>query len=262
MTTLPILGTIATWLYSNGLPLVAYRAVPAFAITLAFGLVAWGLRAVSISGALAGCVVTFIICVSAGPGGFTVVFTVFVLTLFATRYGLQRKLQNGLAERKDGRRASQVIANIGAAAIVAAPGVFVPRAGHILTVAMTAALCEAAADTVSSEIGQVSGRRAYMITGFRSVPAGTNGAVTFTGTIAGVVAALIVAFVAVSLQVIPLDWAMTAAICGLVGTVVDSVLGATLERPGRLGNDAVNFLSTSFSACLALGVGLIMLQSW
>ncbi len=262
MTIIPILATIASWLFPNGLALLAYRAAPAFAITLAFGLVAWGLRAVSISGALAGCVVTFMICVSAGPGGFAVVLTVFVITLFATRYGLQRKFLNGLAERKDGRRASQVLANVGAASIVAAPALFAPRAAQILFVAMTAALCEAAADTVSSEIGQVSGRRAYMITGFRSVPAGTNGAVTFTGTIAGVIAALIVAFMAVWLEVIRVDWAMTAALAGVIGMFVDSLLGATLERRGRLGNDSVNFLSTSFSACLALAVGLIMLHSW
>jgi uncharacterized membrane protein len=38
------------------------------------------------------------------------------------------------------------------------------------------------------------------------------------------------------------------------GTIVDSLLGATLERPGRLGNNAVNFTSTAFSAALAITV--------
>ena len=32
----------------------------------------------------------------------------------------------------------------------------------------------------------------------------------------------------------------------------DSILGATLERRGFLGNDGVNFLSTVFAADLAL----------
>jgi uncharacterized membrane protein len=30
--------------------------------------------------------------------------------------------------------------------------------------------------------------------------------------------------------------------------LLDSVLGATLERPGKLGNDSVNFTGSSFSA--------------
>lgn len=262
MVTFVNLASTATLLFPTGWPLVSYRAIPAVAITLAFGLVAWGLRGVTFSGAVAGAAVTFVICIVAGPGGFTVVLTVFVLTLFATRFGLHRKLQNGLAEKPEGRRASQVLANVGVAAIVAAPAVFVPRASHFLMVAMTASLCEAAADTVSSEIGQASGRRAYMITGFTSVPAGTNGAITFPGTISGILAAALVAFVAASFDVIHTRWILTSIACGVLGMFLDSLLGATLERPDRLGNDSVNFVSTAFAACLTLVVGLLMISSW
>jgi uncharacterized protein (TIGR00297 family) len=262
MTITLILASFAIWLNPNGLMLVSNRAVPAVAITLAFGLVAWGLRGVTFSGAIAGSIVTFIICIAAGPGGFTVVLTVFVLTLFATRFGLHRKFQNGIAEKREGRGASQVVANVGAAAIVATPAIFVPRAEHFLMVAMTAALCEAAADTVSSEIGQAAGRRAYMITGFTSVPAGTNGAISVAGTISGILAAFMVAFVAASFDVIHPRWILTAVLCGVLGMFLDSFLGATLERPGRLGNDSVNFTSTVFAACLTLVIGLVMLSSW
>ena len=257
-----ILASVASFLFPNGFPLISYRAVPAMAITLAFGLVGWGLRGVTLSGAIAGSVVTFIICIAAGPGGFTVVLAVFVLTLFATRFGLHRKLQNGLAEKPEGRHASQVLANVGVAAFVAAPAIFFPRAAHFLMVAMTASLCEAAADTVSSEIGQASGRRAYMITGFASVPAGTNGAITFSGTMSGIIAASLVAFVAASFDLIHAQWILTAIFCGVLGMFFDSLLGATVERPGRLGNDSVNFVSTAFSACLTLVIGLWMRSSW
>jgi len=256
------MATLLVLAYPEGLALAGYRLIPAMAITVAFGLVAWGLRGVTFSGALAGSLVTFIICLAAGPGGFTVVLTVFLLTLFATRFGLHRKLQNGLAEKTEGRRASQVFANVAVAAIVAAPALFVPRASHFLMVAMTAALCEAAADTVSSEIGQASGRRAYMITGLSSVPAGTNGAISVGGTLSGIMAAFVVAFVAASLDVIRPRWILIAVLCGVLGMFLDSLLGATLERPDRLGNNAVNFVSTAFSACLTLAIGLVMLSSW
>jgi hypothetical protein len=56
-----------------------------------------------------------------------------------------------------------------------------------------AALAEAAADTVSSEIGQVLGGRPRMITNLRAVEPGSDGAVSVAGTVAGLVAAAIVA---------------------------------------------------------------------
>jgi uncharacterized membrane protein len=39
---------------------------------------------------------------------------------------------------------------------------------------------------------------------------------------------------------------------GVVGLFFDSLLGATVERRGWLGNDLVNFSSTAFTAALAL----------
>ncbi len=56
-----------------------------------------------------------------------------------------------------------------------------------------AALAEAAADTVSSEIGQVLGGRPRMITTLRAVDPGRDGAMSLAGTLAGVVAAAVVA---------------------------------------------------------------------
>jgi uncharacterized protein (TIGR00297 family) len=261
MTISLILAGVAEWIWQSDLQHISYRVLPAIAITLAFGLVAWGLRGVTFSGAVAGSLVTFVICIVSGPGGFTVVFTVFVLTLFATRFGLHKKLEGRIAERTDGRGAGQIFANLGTAGIIAFAAIVFPRGSHLLMIGMTAALCEAAADTVSSEIGQATGRRAYMITGLKSVPAGTNGAISFTGTLSGIFAAFVVAFVAVSFDVIISRWFFTIMLCGILGMFLDSVLGATLERPGRLGNDSVNFIGTVFAACVALGIVLLTLAS-
>ena len=37
------------------------------------------------------------------------------------------------------------------------------------------------------------------------------------------------------------------------GPLSIACFGATIERPGRLGNDSVNFSSTAFSTTLAIG---------
>jgi uncharacterized protein (TIGR00297 family) len=125
---------------------------------------------------------------------------------------------------------------------------------------MTAALCEAAADTVSSEIGQVAGRRAYLITNLSSVATGTDGGITAQGTISGGIAALIVGFVAQYFSVIPEKLLTPVVLCGFLGMLFDSLLGATVQRPGRLGNDAVNFLSTTFAASATLSYGLFLMS--
>ncbi len=121
----------------------------------------------------------------------------------------------------------------------------------MLLLGLTAALSEAAADTVSSEVGQAFGEKARLITTWASVPAGTNGAVSLTGTLAGIAAAMIVSSVCVFSGLLPRPWLVIALGAAILGTVADSLLGAWLERRGVLNNDSVNFLSTAVAALAA-----------
>ena len=124
-----------------------------------------------------------------------------------------------------------------------------------MLVAMMAALAEAAADTVSSECGQALRGEARLITTFERVSAGTDGGVTLAGTLSGAVAAALVAVVAVFGGILPSRWFWIATLAGVLGMLVDSYLGALCERRGWMGNDAVNFTSTLFSAVLGAAFG-------
>ena len=169
----------------------------------------------------------------------------------------------GTAEERRGRSASQVAANLGIAALVSSDPAIVwlldsrwlPRpahAGALLLAMPLAALAEAAADTVSSEIGQVLGGRPRMITTLRAVEPGTDGAVSVAGTLAGLVAAAIVA--GAGSWALRGDWTLFKLSCAgaVFGLFFDSLLGATLEKKGWLNNDAVNFLSTASASAFAL----------
>ncbi len=223
------------------------RWVVAGLLTLSFAVLARWVRGVTSAGAVAGAVSCFVLYLGGGPTAFAALVTVFVLAWISTRLGYQRKQSLGIAEKREGRNASQVAANLGVATTCAAIVLF--NSHHFAWLLATgAALSEAAADTVSSEVGQAFGHRARLITNWESVPAGTNGAVSLTGTLAGVAAAGIVSWVCAAGNLFPRNLLVVSAGAAILGMVADSFLGAWLERHGLLNNDSVNFLSTLVAA--------------
>jgi uncharacterized protein (TIGR00297 family) len=226
-----------------------FRFALAIGITIAFAILARLVQGVSASGALAGAVICFLLFITAGPAAVASLTAVFILAWLTTRLGYSRKIRLGTAERRGGRTASQVVANLGVAAACAPVGVWLENTA--LLVACAAALAEAAADTVSSEIGQAYSESARLITSWRQVPAGTNGGITLAGTLAGVIAATIVTGVSVLGGLVPKTGFAMAAFSAMAGMFVDSYLGAWFEQRRKLNNNAVNLLSTLATAVLA-----------
>jgi uncharacterized protein (TIGR00297 family) len=114
-----------------------------------------------------------------------------------------------------------------------------------------AALVEATADTVSSEIGRAFGGRPVMVTTMRRVEAGADGAVTLLGSGAGIAGGAAVAVAGGWAMHLHAAAAMIALVAGVSGLFFDSLVGATLERRGWIGNNLVNFASTAFAAAVA-----------
>ncbi|MGA7081089.1 MAG: DUF92 domain-containing protein [Terriglobales bacterium] len=231
------------------------RLVIALAVTLGFALLARVLRGVNRSGALSGGLACFLLFAGAGPVAFATLAALFVMTWVSTRLGYRRKLALGVAERREGRTAWQVLANLAVAALGSV--VYGVTGNRVWLVAALTALTEAATDTVASEIGQYSRADARMITTWQRIPAGTDGGMTIPGSIAGLAAGLVIAAVAALGGIIhPAQiWIPVAA--GFAGMLIDSVLGATLQRRGWISNQAVNLFATLAAAALACIVAIL-----
>ncbi len=219
------------------------------AVSVLFAVFGRLVRGVTTGGAIAGAAVCFSLLWGAGWAGFTALLTVFVLTWLTTRVGYAGKQRLGTAESRTGRDALQVLANLGIAGACAVAYTRFPN--RWIFVAMAAALAEAAADTVSSEIGQAFGGVPRLITTWREARQGTNGAITAVGTLAGTVASVVVALVFLASGEIGRFAFLVVAVSGAAGMLADSVLGAKVEGRGRLGNNGVNFISTLIAALCA-----------
>ena len=263
-------------------------------LSLLFALVAWKTRSATPAAAIVGAAITASLMFSTTTVPYqpwrtalVPVLMLLLLTSLATRMGCggpdrggpdrRGKERLGTAELRQGRVASQVAANLGIAALVSNDLVqswLLDKTllSHLATLAPTllfaiglAALAEAAADTVSSEVGQVlsllQGSRPRMITTLRTVEPGTDGALSLKGTLAGVAAAAIVAGAGAWALQGGREMFWIAAAGGVFGLFFDSLLGATLERRSWLNNDAVNFLSTASAAAFALAMLAVLLHS-
>ena len=231
------------------------RLAIAAAVTLGFAVLARALRGVNRSGALAGGLVCFLLFAGAGPAAFGTLAALFLMTWVATRLGYRRKLALGLAERREGRNAWQILANLAVAALGSVA--FSATGNRVWLIAALAALAEAATDTVASEIGQYRGPDARLITTWERVPPGTDGGITIPGSIAGLAAGMVIAAVATAGGLLSWVQLWIPVTTGFAGMLIDSLLGATLQRRGWINNEAVNFFATLAAAGLAHAISTL-----
>lgn len=198
---------------------------------------AWRAGALSRSGAIAAAILGTIIFGLGGLGWAVSLLIFFVSSSLLSR--LFKRQKDYLEEKfsKGSRRdAGQVVANGGIAGVCVILHLLFQEAIWPW-VAFAGALAAANADTWATELGVLSPRLPRLITTAREVERGTSGGISLTGSLAALAGAFLVALAAVllwqgkifSLAPAAMGWMIWISLAGLAASLIDSLLGATLQ---------------------------------
>jgi uncharacterized protein (TIGR00297 family) len=230
------------------------RLPAAIAVNAAVAWAGYRARTVTLSGALSGALIGVTIYAGAGWPGWVLLLVTFIAVSVASRLGLTRKMLLGIAEERGGRRgAGNAIANTGVAAMASVVAL-TSSDSAVATLALSTALAAGGSDTIASEIGKAWGRRTWSIISLTRVAPGTSGAMSLEGTVAGIAGAAGLGLVAIALHLIPASALWIVVIASTAGALLESWLGATLEGPGILDNDMLNFINTAAAALIAVAL--------
>ncbi|WP_321504171.1 TIGR00297 family protein [uncultured Methanoregula sp.] len=231
--------------------------VAAVIVGFTFGYFAFRSKTADLSGLFSAALVGIILLVFADPRWFLIMLAFFIIGSAATKYKYEYKKRIGVEQGQSGARGyKNVFANgIVAAAAAVLFGVFQQPVFIVMYVGCVAT---AAADTLASEIG-VTGGVPFMITTLKRVPIGTNGGVTLVGESVALLGGFLVSLAALLLGVITPMMLVICTIAGFVGTNIDSLIGATLENRGFLGNAGTNLLATIGGGLFAVALYMLLL---
>ncbi|MCF7804847.1 MAG: DUF92 domain-containing protein [Candidatus Marinimicrobia bacterium] len=197
------------------------------AFLLSFG--AYRLRVLNLSGTVAAFLLgTFVF----GIGGLRWVVPMgafFVLSSLLSKFGKQKKdILHSVYEKTGNRDMMQVLANGGLAGLLAIIWHYTQT--DLLYFVFLGGLAAATADTWATELGVFSRQQPRSLLTLQPVAMGTSGGITLFGTLGATAGAAVLGFSGwiVSPQ-FSLGSLGIVTLAGLVGSMVDSILGATVQ---------------------------------
>ncbi|HKN66548.1 MAG TPA: DUF92 domain-containing protein [Gemmatimonadaceae bacterium] len=206
------------------------RLAIAIGISLAISLLARRARSLDTAGAAAA-TVTGTLALLAGWRWGVLLVVYFASASALSHFGAARKDENtsSVVEKGGSRDAWQVIANGGVFALAAALAVVLSEHEPRWLALGIGALAASASDTWATEIGTLYGGTPRSILDWSPVPVGMSGGVTVVGVLAAIAGAAFTGVAALALGW-PLRVAMASVVGGIVGSTLDSLLGATLQQ--------------------------------
>jgi uncharacterized protein (TIGR00297 family) len=194
-----------------------------------------------------------------GWQGYIVVMFYFLVGSLVTRIGMAEKEARGIAEKRSGMRGPENVWGSALTATICALGTLSGNSelNQLLFLGYVASFSTKLADTTASEVGKAYGKHTFLITTLQPVARGTEGAVSWEGTLAGVIASLLMAIIGWLVGAIDLTGIIWCVLAAFIATNIESLIGATLQsRFNWLTNEVVNFINTFIGAIVAILLAL------
>ena len=165
----------------------------------------------------------------AGIGGWNWLLTVLLFFFSSAAFTKLHHAKQRVKDIPTVRNAWQVIANIIWAAISLA--IFLFTLNEIFILFFIAFVSAVTADTWASEIGPLLNKRCISLSQMRMVPAGTNGGISFFGSLAALTGAIVVSTSSYYIFFGNWNWAVIAilSISAFMACFADSLLGTFFE---------------------------------
>jgi uncharacterized protein (TIGR00297 family) len=195
-------------------------------------------RCLDNEGVLVSSIMGFLLLYFCGFKYLVLLLSFFVLGVLVSRVGLEKKKAKKMAETCRGLR--NVLANGLIPTIFAILVIF---GFNWALIGYVSSIAAATSDTFSSELGVLSNENPRLITNFKVVDKGTDGAITIFGTLVGVLGAFLIGVFAYLLFG-DIKIVLCSTVGGVAGNLADSLAGAIFERKGLLNNEHVNLIAT------------------
>lgn len=221
----------------------------AYLLIAIFGVSSYLLKKLTLSGSIAGTFLAGLLYYAFSWAGLIILITFFVFANLATRWKRNTKRRLLGTEMEEGIRSwPNVLGNGGIAGMLAIVAALLPQYRDLCMVMATSAFATACSDTLSSELGNIYGKRFIYVLGGKGIR-GNNGVISPEGTAFGFLGALLVA-ISIYPFVNTLQIVVIITISGFAGNLTDTFLGAILENKGIINNHQVNALATASGAIL------------
>lgn len=236
--------SMSMWLFvSFARPIELKYLFVAFLLSLTVGYLSYRFGATDEAGMVSGALIGVLIIIFSDLRWFLMILLFFLSGGISTKYKYELKKKRGMAEDRSGRRSYNNVFGNGLVPLCSSI-LYGVTGNDVFRVLFLSSLSTVTADTLGSEIGGTSSTEPRMITTLKRAPHGTNGAVTPLGEFATFFGAFLISSASFLLGTSGESEILLILLSGFLGAHVDSILGATLENRGIIGNSGVNLLSS------------------
>ncbi len=193
-----------------------------------------------------------------GFEGWVYMLSYFALGSIVTKLKFKEKEEKGIEEKRSGARGYENVLGSGATASIFSILSLLSGYNYLYNIGFVSSIATKLSDTFASEVGKAYGRNCYLITNFKKVDPGTEGAISIEGTFAGILGSILLSLISVELGIIELKEVPNVILSAFIATTIESYLGATIQgKKDFLTNEFINFINTFIGALIALFIHFV-----